>query len=223
MRKSKKLTYSEKKEIYFDLQRTMVSASCTALVDKFREKLKNAIAQGYPVDFEPRLSKWHCLLQEMFYVDRKMQPEILKVLLDAGTDVEITDNRGRNALMEAVLHNAHACVTEELAKRTEDIDKKDVFGTTALLLACNKFLNKVQRSGYEEYIDNVTANIKVLLGYGADPKINDYLKDYSNAISIYNPRMEEKRAMLNKIIWSYLGQKESLRDTEQELEYEYEL
>eukprot|EP00757_Euglenozoa_sp_SAG-D1_P022366 gene22366-8885_t len=63
-------------------------------------------------------------------------PNVVKILLQAGADIEAKDQDGWTALLIAC-HNGHSDVVEMLLQAGADIEAKDQHGWTALMEACH--------------------------------------------------------------------------------------
>ena len=93
-------------------------------------------------------------------------PEIVKILLNAGADLNKQDIDGNTALIHAVYFNSIEVATL-LLEAGVDIDKQDNYGNTALMSAASS---------------NRRENVELLLNYGADEFIlndnNESFYDY---------------------------------------------
>ena len=95
-------------------------------------------------------------------------PEILKILIDAGADVNAQNRYGETALMCAVYHtiyiisNSVPAKIEILTEAGADVNLQDDNGDTVLILAAQR-----------KYIDDAEAIIKLLLKVGADIHIKN--------------------------------------------------
>lgn len=128
-----KLSYNEKKTVFTKLRNLMLSGH----IEEFEDELYKEIANGYPIDFEPKKADVSSLLIESFSAEDRFQVQLVKILLVAGADIDAVNNIGDNALHKAINKIAVPEVIEELAKRVQNIDAKNRFGKTALREACS--------------------------------------------------------------------------------------
>ncbi|WP_303150118.1 hypothetical protein [uncultured Cloacibacillus sp.] len=139
---------------YFYLLQSLENARSGA---KFFKLLKEALNEGYPVDYAP---EGYSTLLHIF----NKREGITKLLLDVGSDVNVTDPSGRNALMLATRSRYPTLITEIVGK-TNDLDKIDTekSGLTVYGMLCQRFLY----TGEQE----ILSCIRYLLERGANPEI----------------------------------------------------
>ena len=227
--KMHKLNYEQKKQIYYKLKH-LLHAGNDPDIDTFASILRESLDQGYTLDFAPRKKSSQPLLNEAFYAISNVQLlEYIKVLIEAGADVNQVDEDGRNCLMKIVMRYTSVSVRiiEEIIRHTTDINAQDKFGWTALFYACGEYLVEMYSYGnlHVEPKNNLPV-IRTLLKAGADPNI-----DMEAVIEHAEHRIRNKRNMeilrnecctLNKYILSFVEQK-NMQSSFQETAYEYEL
>ena len=86
----------------------------------------------------------------LMWATRTGQTRAMKRLLEKGAKVNVTDRRGRTALMWAALKCRHADVVTYLLKEGAQIDAKDEDGETALIMAAKRGHTKAVQSLLEK-------------------------------------------------------------------------
>ena len=105
----------------------------------------------------------------------KENPELIKDLIKAGIDLNITNEEGRTPLMMLALVGKNELV-EAFIEAGADINKQDSLGQTALMLAIDKY-------PYPE-------TVKILVKAGADFSIQDLNGDTAISIADRDGRKE---------------------------------
>lgn len=106
--------------------------------DQFESKLLAALDDGFDINFRP-CSAQETLLQ---LAVSKNYADIAELLVYAGADPNISDEMERHilTLCFSKSFNYNIKFLEHLAKKTLNIDKKDIHGRTALGYICDSYL-----------------------------------------------------------------------------------
>jgi ankyrin repeat protein len=121
------------------------------------------------------------------------QTEEVARLLNAGTDVNASDDEGHTALMFASF-NGHSSIVLDLIDKGARLDRKDVVGRTALLYAST--------GPFPE-------TVKILLDHGAEPNLADSGEHFTPLMhAAAEGQMEVVRILLD------YGADPSLRDVD---------
>lgn len=200
---------------------------------KLKRELSKAIAEGYPIDYrggvpidyrggvyvytDTPYNLRDTLLHKSFSLGL---PEfVIQILLDYGSDVNVENHNGMNALLLVVYSLSTSNIIpqyfQEVVSKTQDLNKvvHKYENTTALNILCRRYCIK-------QSTEILTA-IKMLLDAGADPDADgDWLKVYSGVKSRKYYEVGEK---LKGYISMYVQQKENLREKPDSAIFEYEL
>ena len=158
----------------------------------------------------------------MNYSIARSKPNITKILLDAGVDVNTTNNKNWNALKYVAYYLMNVDIFQEIAEKTNDVNIASACteflfdGITALGTLCLRFC---YAHGSKSLKHEIIKQIKILLDLGADPYLDDewLTKDY------YTDESRKSQKELKEYIDMYVLQKSEMVDKRHPLQYEYEI
>ena len=111
-------------------------------------------------------------LTALAYAGQNSDEKVVEIILDAGANINLTDDNGNTALMHAA-GTGNTSMVALLLKRNADPNLKQNQGFTALMVAANR---------------NDEAMVKLLLDEGANPELADNQSrkavDLTNSLSI---------------------------------------
>ncbi len=118
----------------------------------------------------------------MYAAEKSINPEIIRLLIQAGSDVNAKDKSGTTALMFAAARNIMPEILYSLIDAGADINAQNTGGNTALILAAKfHFLHAL----LEKKLRIKSQNLKILIEAGADTTIKNSggltFADYLNA------------------------------------------
>ena len=106
----------------------------------------------------------------MYAAERSANPEIIRIFIDAGSDVNAKDKDGTTALMLAAAKNIRPEILYSLIDAGADVNAQNSAGNTALILAArNHFYHAI----LEGKLRIKSQNLKILLDAGADPAMKN--------------------------------------------------
>lgn len=119
----------------------------------------------------------------MYAAEISTDPEIIRIFIEAGSDVNARDKDGTTALMLAAAKNVRPEILYSLIDAGADINAQNSAGNTALILAA-KF--HIYHAILEGKLRIRSHNLQILLDAGADPAMKnsagltfaDYLKKF---------------------------------------------
>lgn len=177
---------------------------------EFKEFLKGKLNAGFPINYK-RSGKETLLHHALkMYV----QPEIVYTLLILGSDVNITNYRGQNALHLAANYiwwNRDMGVYSAIIKDIKDLDVKDKYGSSVI----DHLVYEYIYSNNSECSTDILNLIHMILRAGADPKKN---KNCLNRRCYKPAQLKRKQELLN-----FFSQYEVLHDASTENFFEYAL
>ncbi|WP_303150122.1 ankyrin repeat domain-containing protein [uncultured Cloacibacillus sp.] len=155
-----------------EMYRIATSMKAYRNANRFETLFKRSLRAGYPVDFT-RGGGDDTLLYLVLTSGTAEVVKIANMLIEAGADVNHTNWRNENALMMAARYSYGAKATDQLIPvllpLTEDLDCKNKYGETALMLFCQS-LCVYSQYNFQESEKEI---IQMFLGAGAN--INDLL------------------------------------------------
>ena len=195
-------------QVFDDIAAKMINEKDTV---KFEEYLDKKLEAGYPINYKRggRETLLHYALK--MYV----QPEIVYALIKRGSDVNITNYRGQNALHLAANYyiwwNSDMGVYSAIIKDIKDLDVKDKYGSSVI----DHLVYEYIYSNNSESVFVILNLIHMILRAGADiNKSKGCLK-----LRCYNPvEKQRKQELLN-----FFSQYEVLHDASTENFFEYAL
>ena len=106
----------------------------------------------------------------MYAAERSANPEIIRIFIDAGSDVNAKDKDGTTALMLAAAKNIRPEILYSLIDAGADVNAQNSAGNTALILAArNHFYHAI----LEGKLRIKSQNLQILLDAGADPAMKN--------------------------------------------------
>ena len=106
----------------------------------------------------------------MYAAEKSTNPEIIRILIQAGSDVNAKDKNGTTALMLAAAKNIRPEILYSLIDAGADINAQNSAGNTALILAArNHFYHAI----LEGRLRIKSQNLQILLDAGADPAMKN--------------------------------------------------
>ena len=185
--------------------------------------LTKALKGGYDVNFIPRGSLRKPILLVVLGHTGKSEAKDVKLLLDAGADVNLTDLSGLNALMTAVSFNWDIGIIKEILTKTKNINVvTQQENNTALGLLCQNILQQSYLFTPKNCLSAEDKSlIKDFLDAGADPDIDGKWKKPDYCYVTKDNQKELQKSML-AYIEKYRERKESLKFAPESI-FEYEL
>lgn len=200
--------YKNIKECFHDRRRSLPKA------------IKEALKGGLDVNYVPQSNLRCPIIHVVLSYPRTSEAEDVKLLLDAGADVNVTDNDGWTGLMYAVSFNWDIGSIKEILDRTEDINALSKDGKkTAFGLLCGGIL---QEASYHKHRQSLTARsksiLKDFLDAGANPELDRGWID----VKFSSSHLEVLQKELLAYIEAYREHQNILK-TKTESAFEYEL
>lgn len=194
-------------QVFDDIAAKMINEKDTV---KFEEYLDKKLEAGYPINYKRggRETLLHYALK--MYV----QPKIVYALIKRGSDVNITNYRGQNALQSAAKQidwwSTDMGVYSAIIKDIKDLDAKDKYGVSVINHLVYAYIYD-----NNEYTAEILDLLHMILRAGADiNKCKGCLK-----LRCYNPvEKQRKQELLN-----FFSQYEVLHDASTENFFEYAL
>ena len=106
----------------------------------------------------------------MYAAERSTNPEIIRIFIDAGSDVNAKDKNGMTALMLAAAKNIRPEILYSLIDAGADINAQNIAGNTALILAARNHFYHAILGGK---LRIKPQNLQILLDAGADPAMKN--------------------------------------------------
>lgn len=206
---------------YLELRKNIENAHTRSGIT-FKTNLQKALKQGFPIDYRPACISNTRDTTLLNYSIARSKPNITKILLDAGADVNTTDNKNWNALKYVAYYLMNVDIFQEIAEKTNDVNIASACteflfdGITALGTLCLRFC---YAHGSKSLKHEIIKQIKILLDLGADPYLDDewLTKDY------YTDESRKSQKELKEYIDMYVLQKSEMVDKRHPLQYEYEI
>ncbi len=181
----------------------------------FKKYFRAAIKEGFDIDYVPPRESYSPYVSEymsLLNTSLKMQNKIIaRLFLDAGADVNVMSQNGRNALIVAAYYMGYDEIIREIAEQTDNINHVDKYGRTAIGILCQNFCcTRTQAQGF-------LGSIKHLLALGADPDL-----DTCWHIDEEEPDIYAGQKALQRYLAAYNEQQEQLNGS-QSSDYEYEI
>ena len=175
----------------------------------FETAFSDAISKGFYADYRP-LEEFSTLLWTAIAWREKDKAEIINILLDAGANVNITDNENWNALMLAASTAGGFMSLERIIKNTKDINHKSKRNKTAFGILCRKYIT----GKWDEKM--LLQNIKYMLMANANPVLdNDWTKN-----RLWSKWENERAQQLSEKIKIILEQIDNLKKSGAVFDYE---
>ena len=204
-----KLSFEENNQLYNELLNHLYALGVTQKerIKSFAETLEKVLNKGYDINFYHNRTEGTLLRRAV----RCLQTEIAALLIVNGADVNITDTAGNNILMTAVTSVWNPDFLSLVASQTQEINRKNINGQTALGLQCAKYLASTCLSTKPDF-----RSVLVLLKAGANPDIDT---------SWHQTKTNEETALKDYLIdyiQNFLTTIEELNNVEDQT-FEYEL
>ena len=152
-----------------EMYRIATSMKAYRNANRFETLFKRSLRAGYPVDFTRGRGGGDDTL--LYLVLTSGTAEVVKIanmLIEAGADVNRSNWRNENALMTAARYSYSSKATDQLIPvllpLTEDLDCKNKYGETALMLFCQSLCVYSQY----EFSKSEKDIVKMFLNAGAD-------------------------------------------------------
>lgn len=217
---------------FIQLYKIATNPSAYSNANRFSKLLQESIDRGFPVDYKLSadfLNKLYLddpnavyyldsatLLHIMMSCGRGEVNQMTDALLQCGSDPNITNDKGENALILAAKYARSSVIISKLLRKTKDVNHICRTNLTAFGELGKRFPNL--NSSYTGALEK----IKLLLDAGADPDVDGTL---SNLKVTLEPGQSSKKRLID-YIENYLMRKDlksELTNKDLETSFDYEL